>query len=66
MNSIKVLGCKEYRSIVEAWKALSPPTLKLITLRMRLRNGWAIDDAFLLDVVKPKDRRKFKELHRDW
>jgi hypothetical protein len=51
-----------YRSISAAWRAVSPPTLKEITVRLRLRNGWDVTDAFLTDTVPAQDRRRFKNL----
>ena len=59
MKSITVNGV-QYRSIVEAWRACAPPTLKLITVRLRLRNGWHPDDAFAYGTVDPVDRSGFK------
>ena len=64
MKPITVNGV-QYTSIVAAWRALSPPTLKLITLRLRLRNGWNPEDAFLLDTIPPAERRLSK-INRGW
>jgi len=60
MKPITVNGI-QYRSIVEAWRTLSPPTLKLITVRLRLRNGWHPEDAFQQFTVAPAERRMFKK-----
>ena len=53
-----------YKSISEAWRALSPDGLREITVRLRLRNGWLPADAFMYPVVLPVDRRTFKEVSR--
>lgn len=64
MIPIKVQGT-EYKSIAQAWRHESPPTLKLITVRLRLRNGWHPDDAFTEEMVAPYNRRGFKDLRLD-
>jgi len=64
MKPITVNGV-QYPSIVAAWRDLSPPTLKLITLRLRLRNGWNPEDAFWLDTIPPAERRQNK-YNRGW
>ena len=51
-----------YKSISEAWRELSPDGLREITVRLRLRNGWTPEDAFLTKVVPPEDRRTFKDV----
>jgi hypothetical protein len=51
-----------YKSISEAWRELSPEGLREITVRLRLRNGWPPEQAFLLPVVIAADRRTFKEV----
>jgi hypothetical protein len=56
MKSIKVLG-NTYKSIAAAWRELSPETLKQITVRLRLRNGWHVDDAFTIPTVPARSRR---------
>jgi len=53
-----------YRSIAEAWRTTSPDTLKLITVRLRLRNKWGVDDAFLTPTVLPAERRMSKNLRK--
>lgn len=60
MKQITVLG-NTYNSISEAWRELSPDGLREITVRLRLRLGWHPDDAFLLPVVPPVERRNFKD-----
>ena len=60
MKQITVIG-NTYSSIAQAWRALSPETLKLITVRLRLRNGWDAIDAFIMETVPPADRRRNKE-----
>lgn len=52
-----------FESIAEAWRTLSPPTLKLITVRLRLRNGWGVDEAFLEPWVAPEKRRNHHRTH---
>ena len=59
MNQIEVNG-HTYSSIAQAWRHISPDTLKLITVRLRLRNGWNIEDAFLRYTVPPTMRRGHK------
>jgi len=61
MNPIQVNGVT-YTSVAAAWRALSPRNLKLVTVRWRLRSGWEADDALLLGVVPPRNRRLFKGL----
>ena len=51
-----------YKSISAAWRAESPPGLKEITVRLRLRNGWPTCQAFTFPPVIATDRRKFKEV----
>ena len=61
MNPIEINGVT-YTSVASAWRALSPRNLKLITVRWRLKNNWTTEDAFLLGVVPPRNRRLFKGL----
>jgi hypothetical protein len=61
MNQIEVEGTI-YRSVAAAWRAVSPKILKLITVRLRLRNGWDIHHAFLAKPVPPENRRNNKDL----
>lgn len=61
MIPIEIEG-RHYRSIAAAWKAESPPTLKEITVRLRLRNGWPVDQALLVEPVPATDRRTFPEV----
>ena len=51
-----------YKSIAEAWRTLSPKTLKLINVRLRLRNGWSPLHALTAPTVPAKYRRTNKEL----
>ena len=59
------VGTNTYKSISEAWRETSPPLLKEITVRLRLRNGWSINDAFGLPTVIAEDRRTFKEVRNN-
>ena len=56
------VGTNTYNSISAAWRAEAPPLLKEITVRLRLRNGWSIEDAFGEPTVIAEDRRMFKEV----
>ena len=51
-----------YTSIAAAWRAISPKGLPLVTVRWRLKEGWAPELAFLQEPVHPKFRRKFRDL----
>ena len=62
MIPITIAGT-EYASIAEAHRAVSPQTLKLITARLRLRNGWNVADALLTPPIPAELRRGWKE-HR--
>lgn len=57
MKQITVQG-NTYTSITAAWRETGK-VVKLTTVRWRLREGWHPDDAFLLPLVDPEDRRMF-------
>lgn len=56
------IGGNTYKSISLAWRELSPPNLPQITVRWRLKQGWHVEDAFLMPPVAPEVRRINKEL----
>ena len=56
------VGNNTYTSIAAAWRAESPETLKLITVRWRLKNGWNTELAFKQEPIPPIFRRKFRDL----
>lgn len=64
MNQIELDGIT-YPSVAAAWRAQSPATLKLITVRLRLRAGWSIEDAFWYMPVDPMMRRGFQKFRNE-
>lgn len=51
-----------YTSVAAAWRELSPEGLLLNTVRWRLKHGWLPEEAILVPMVPPAERRTFKEL----
>lgn len=63
MIAITVNG-NTYKSIASAWRNESPEGLKQITVRLRLRNGWDVDDAFTIPTVPAEVRRIHKDVRK--
>ncbi len=55
MIPVKV-GDITYKSIAEAWRELKSPVPQ-ITVRWRLKNGWAPEDAFRIPAIAGPERR---------
>jgi hypothetical protein len=51
-----------YRSVAEAHRALSPPGLRLVTVRWRLREGWDPAQALMYSIIPAENRRGFKDI----
>jgi hypothetical protein len=61
------VGENTYKSVSEAWREESPKGLPMITVRWRLKNGWATYIAFKMPRIPAVDRRLYKVIREmEW